>query len=190
MNIVDRVKKIILQPKQEWQVISAEPHTVQTLYTQDVMILAAIPAVASVIGLSLVGIGIYRVPIPAGIAHLIVTYVLGLGSVYAVALIIDALAPQFGSEKNLLQSLKVAAFAPTAAWVAGIFHIIPALGILAVIGGLYSLYLLYLGLAALKKTPEDKAVPYTVVVIICVIVLWVVIGAIAALAIPSPVRGF
>lgn len=190
MNLVDRAKNIIVQPKQEWAVIDGEAHTVQGLYTQYVMILAAIPAVATFIGYSLVGFGSFRLSIAAGLANAILGYVLSLASVYAIALIIDALAPQFGGEKNFIQSLKVAAFAPTAAWVAGIFNILPVLGILALIGALYSLYTLYVGLPILKKTPADKAVPYTVVVIIAAIVLWIVIGAVAALTMPSPVRGF
>jgi hypothetical protein len=193
MNLVDRAKNILLQPKQEWQVIAAEPATVQGLYTQYVMILAAIPAVASFIGMSLVGFtgfGVsYRVPIGAGIAHMVVSYLLSLGMVYVLALIIDALAPSFGGEKNFIQSLKIAAFAPTASWLAGIFNILPALAILNLLG-LYSLYLLYTGIPLLKKTPEDKAVPYTVVVIIAAIVLGVLIAALAGLAIPSQVRGF
>src|SRR4030095_6665677 len=109
MNLVDRVKKILIQPKEEWKVIVTEPHTVQDIFTSYVMILAAIPAVAGFIGLSLVGIGgfgvTYRVPIGSGIAYMIIQYALGLGSVYATALIIDALAPQFGSEKDFMQSL-------------------------------------------------------------------------------------
>jgi uncharacterized membrane-anchored protein len=116
--------------------------------------------------------------------------VLALGSVYALAMIIDALAPQFDAEKDFMQSLKVAAFFPTAAWVTGIFNILPALGILAIVGGLYSLYLLYLGLGELKRTPDEKMVAYTAVVLISAIVLWVVIAVITALAIPGPVRGF
>jgi len=194
MNLVDRAKKIVLQPKQEWQVIANEPQTVQGIYTQYVMILAAIPAVAAFVGFSLIGMSgfgaSYRMPIAAGVAHMIVSYVLALGMVYVLALIIDALAPTFAGQKNFMQALKVAAFAPTASWLAGVFYIIPALGILAVIGGLYSLYLLYLGLAPLMKTPEDKSVPYTVVVILVAIVLTFVVGAVSALVLPSPVRGF
>jgi hypothetical protein len=193
MNLVDRAKKILLQPKAEWAVIAAEPHTVQDLYTQYVMILAAIPAVATFIGLSLIGYSgfgfSYRVPIGSGIAYMVLSYVLTLGSVYVLALVIDGLAPTFGGEKNLVQAMKVAAFAPTAAWLAGIFQILPALSILALLG-LYSLYLLYTGLAPLMKVPEEKAVPYTAIVIIAVLVIWVVIGALAGLAIPARARGF
>ena len=194
MNLVERAKNIILKPKQEWQVIAAEPHTVQGLYTQYVMILAAIPAVAAFIGFSLIGtsgFGVsYRLPIAAGVAHMIVSYVLSLGMVYVLALIIDALAPTFGGQKNFMQAFKVAAFAPTASWLAGIFYIVPALGILAVLGGLYSLFLLYAGLAPLMKTSQEKSIAYTVVVILAAIVLTVIIGAVSALVLPGPVRGF
>ena len=193
MNLVDRAKKILLQPKTEWPVIAAEPHTVQGLYTGYVMILAAIPAVASFIGYSLIGVSMlgasYRWPITNGIAHLVVSYLLSLGWVYVLALIIDALAPNFGGEKNFMQALKVSAFSPTAMWIAGIFSIIPLLAILGIVG-LYSLYLLYMGLPVLMKTPEDKAVPYTVVVIIVAIVLAIIVGALAGLVVPSPMRGY
>ena len=67
----------------------------------------------------------------------------------------------------------------TAAWIAGIFGIIPALAILGILG-LYSLYLLYLGLPRLMRVSEDKAVGYTVVVIVAAIVLWFIVGMIVA----------
>ena len=193
MNIVDRVKNLLLQPKVEWPVIDAEPHTVQGLYTQYVMILAAIGPVAAFIGYSLIGVSgfgfSYRVPIAAGLAHMVMSYLLTLGSVYVMALVIDALAPTFGGTKNFMQAFKVAAFAPTAAWIAGIFAIIPMLGILALVG-LYSVYLLYLGLPLLMKVPSEKAVPYLVVLVVVFIVVGVVIAALSALVMPGPMRGF
>jgi len=193
MNLVDRVKKIIVQPKQEWRVIDGESYTVQDLYLRYVMILAAIPAVASFIGWSLVGIGAFgstfRVPIGAGVAHMVLGFLLSLGAVYVLALIIDAFAPKFEGQKNFMQALKVAAFSSTASWLAGVFYVVPALSILGLLG-LYSLYILFIGLPILMKTPEDKSLPYTVVVMVAVIVIVVVIRAVAALTIPGPVRGF
>jgi hypothetical protein len=193
MDIVERAKNILLSPKSEWEKISGETHTVHGLYTGWIMILAAIPAIAAFIGLSIIGgsvLGIsYRVPITAGIAHLLVSYVLSLGSVYVFALIIDALAPSFGGEKNFMQAFKVAAFTPTASWLAGVFSILPPLSILGILG-LYSLYLLYVGLPKLMKAPEEKALGYTAVVIIIAIVISLVIMAVSSLAIPGQMRGF
>jgi hypothetical protein len=193
VNLVERAKSLLLTPAAEWDKISSETHTVQGLYTGWIMVLAAIPAIASFIGFSLVGVGAfgfsYRVPVMSGIAHAVASYLLSLGTVYVFALIIDALSPSFGGEKNFMQAFKVAAFAPVASWLAGAFHILPALSILALLG-LYSLYLLYVGLPRLMRTPPEKAMPYTIVVIIVGIVISVVVGALTGLMLPGRAGGF
>jgi hypothetical protein len=183
MALIDRVKRILLAPKEEWPVIDAEQASVGSLYTGYILPLAAIGPVASIIGWSVFGmklpfVGSYRMPIGFGVRNAVVVYVLGLIGVFVLGLIIDALAPTFGGQKNQIQGLKVAAYSYTAAWVGGIFSLIPALAILGLLASLYSLYLLYLGLPVLMKAPQEKAIGYTVVVIIVAIVLWIVIGAI------------
>jgi hypothetical protein len=40
------------------------------------------------------------------------------------------------------------------------------------------------------KTPEDKAIPYIVIVIMAAIVLVVVVKVVVDLTIPAPIRGF
>ncbi|MCM2328135.1 MAG: YIP1 family protein [Lysobacter sp.] len=188
MNLVDRAKNLILTPAAEWDRISAETHTVQGLYTGWIMILAAIPAIAAFIGYSIIGIGVfgtsYRVPLVSGLSSAIATYLLTLGGVYVFALVIDALSPTFGGEKNFMQAFKVAAFAPVASWLAGVFSILPALSILGLLG-LYSLYLLYVGLPRLMKTPAEKALPYTVVAILVGIVISLIAGAVSAFMLPG-----
>lgn len=179
MALMERAKNILFQPKQEWPVIDTEQATVGSLYTGYIIPLAAIGPVATLIGWSVFGLripflGSIRMPISAGIRVALIQYAGALVGTFVLALIIDALAPTFGGQKNQIQALKVAAYSATAAWVAGIFGIIPALAILGLVG-LYSLYLLYLGLPALMKAPQDKAMGYTVVVIVVAIVLAVVI---------------
>ncbi|HET7731183.1 MAG TPA: Yip1 family protein [Usitatibacter sp.] len=189
MNVVDRAKNLIMQPKQEWPAIEAEPMTMQEIYTQYVIILAAIGPIASFIGYSLVGIRGYRVPIGPGIAYMVLSYVLLLGAVYVLALVIDAFAPKFGGVQDFDSALKVAAFSPTAAWLASVFSIVPLLGILGILG-LYSVYLLYLGLPMLMRVPEEKSIPYLLVVVIAVLIIGVAVTIVAGLAIPAPLRGF
>ncbi len=193
MALVDRTKKILLSPKQEWQTIDAEAASVGGLYTRYIVPLAAIGPVASIIGTSIFGIrlpfaGTYRVPIGIAVRQGIAQYVMALIGVFVLALIIEALAPTFGGQKNRLQALKVAAYSSTAAWVVGIVGLIPALGLLGLLG-LYSLYLLYLGLPTLMKAPPEKAMGYTVVVIICAVVLFFAIGMIVARFGVRPVVG-
>ena len=183
MNIIERIKGILLRPQEEWQTIAGETTPIVDLYKNYIIVLAAIGPVASFIGLSLVGVslpmvGSYRVPIATGILHAVVQYVLTLAGVYVLALIIDALAPTFSGEKNIDQAFKLATYSYTPGWLVGIFTLIPALGILAILG-LYGVYLLYIGLPVMMKSPKEKSIGYTVAVIVAAIIIFVVIGAIS-----------
>lgn len=183
MNLVDRVKRILLSPRTEWEVIDAEQTTPAALYTGYIAPLAAIGPIAQLIGYSVFGItvpfmGTYKVPFGSALTGAIISYVLTLVGTYILALIIDGLAPTFNGQRNQIQALKVAAYSSTASWVAGIFALIPGLRLLGILG-LYSLYLLYLGLPVLQKTPRDKALPYTAVVVLAAIVLFMIVGLIA-----------
>ena len=172
MNLVERVKAILLQPKSEWPVIEREPGDAGYLFTNYVCIVSAIPAVCSFIGTVIAGFGIV-----GGLMYAVVTYVLGLVGVFVMAYVIDFLAGTFNGQKNLDNAMKVSAYAPTAAWVAGVFNIIPALSVLGILG-LYSVYLLHTGIAALMKPPEGKTIIYTIAVIVCLFVVYLVVFSI------------
>lgn len=182
-GLVERVKNILLRPAQEWERIDSEPAATGQIYRNYVLPLAAIPVVAELIGSLVFGHSVfgftYRPSFGSALGSAIVQYGLSLLAVLVLALIIDGLAPTFNATRNRLQALKVAAYSATAAWVAGIFALIPAIAVLSILG-LYSLYLLYLGLPRLMKAPQEKALPYTAVVIAASVVLWLIIGALVA----------
>ncbi len=188
MNLIERVKNILLQPKETWVVIESETTDAATLYTQYAMILAAIPAVCGFIGLSLIGFSAFgvsvRIPFVSGLVNMVVSYVLSLVGVFVLGLIINALAPTFGGQKSAIQALKVAVYASTAAMVGGVFSLLPALSMLGLLAALYSIYLLYTGLPVLMRSAPEKSVVYTVVVIIAAIVMGVIIGAISSVFMP------
>jgi hypothetical protein len=182
MELVKRAQGIILKPKDEWNVIKDEPTTVPQLFTQYAVILAAIPAVAMFIGWALLG---FRSPFVGGswtgraLLFAIFSYIFGLVSVYVFGFVINALAPNFGSTQSLPMAMKLAVYSMTPAWVAGIFHIIPALGILAILGSLYGIYVLYLGFnQPLMGTPKEKATGYLIVSVVVMIVLMVIVQVI------------
>lgn len=195
-SLVDRVRNIIMRPNLEWPVIDAEPSTIADIYRSYVVILAAIPPLASAIGQLVFGFrffGIVYRPSPAHvISQAVVQYLLSLAMVYVMALIIEALAPSFGGTKNRVAAFKVAAYATTASWLAGIFGIIPNLAFLSILG-LYSLYLYYTGLPVLMKVPADKAVVYVIAIIVAAIILFFVVAAITAAVVgafaPLPTAG-
>lgn len=187
--LIARVQKLLLSPGTEWDVIAGEDANMQRIYTNHVGPLVVAAAIAAAIGMSVIGIsfgfGTYRVPLGAALGQAILQIVLGLGGVYVTGLVINALAPQFGGTADAGQAFKVAAYSPTASWVAGLVMILPQLGIVALIGALYSLYLLYVGLPKLMKPAPDKAIVYTIAVVVVMIVIYIVIGAISAMMVPS-----
>lgn len=190
MNIVKRVKKILLEPKKEWEIISRETTNTSELYKSYIMPLAAIGPVASIIGMSIAGLsipfaGTFRLPITTSVGSAVVQYILSLVGVYVLALIVDFLAPNFYGEKNINQALKLAAYSYTAGWLSGIFMIVPALGFFMILG-LYGLYLIYTGIPILMKAPREKALVYTVTVVIAAVIISVIIGWASRLFISYP----
>jgi Yip1-like protein len=194
MSIIDRVKNICLTPNTEWPIIASEPSSTGSLIGGYVAPLAAVGAVAGLIGGSIIGqsglfTGTYRVPLAAGLVLACWTVIGAIIGVVLIAFIINALAPTFGGEKNSGRAMKVAVYSFTPAWVAGVLQIIPALGILGILAGLYGLYLLYLGLPVLMKAPRDKAAGYTVVTVVCAIVVMAVVTAVGGLMIGAGAMG-
>jgi hypothetical protein len=190
MNIVERVKKILLEPKKEWEIISRETTNTSELYKSYIMPLAAIGPVASIIGMSIVGIsmpfgGAFRLPLTTAVGSAVVQYVLGLVGVYLLAMIVDFLAPTFSGEKNSDQALKLAAYSYTAGWLSGIFVMSPALGFFMILG-LYGLYLIYTGIPVLMKAPQEKALGYTVTVVIAAVIISVIVAWASRLFISYP----
>jgi len=188
MNLVDRAKNIMLTPKTEWPVIAAEAPNTTAIMTGYVLPLALIPAVATVIGTGLIG-GIMGTSLTWGIGMGVVSFISTVLGVYLTALVMNILAPNFGSEKDFGRAMQTVAYSYTPAWVAGILNIIPAIGWLGALLGLYGLYLMYLGLPHTMKTPQDKVILYLIVTIIVLVIVFAILGAILG-GIMAAVLGF
>lgn len=185
-GLIERAKNMLLTPKTEWAVVEPEPTSIAALYTGYVIPLAALAAVMSFVRLSLIGFGnpfgaAFRTPILTGLVYALVSFGFGLLGLYLVGLIINGLAPTFGGERNQRQALKTAAYAFTPAWLSTVFSLLPAFAsLLQLAAGLYGIYLLYLGLPLLMRSARDKAVGYTVTVVLCTLLMGIVLGALSA----------
>ena len=176
MEIIDRVKNVLVSPKTEWQAIEAENAPHAKVFTSYVVLLALIPAVASFIGYGLFG---HSVLLGWGLRQAIMQYLLMLGGTYVTAYVIDFLAENFGAKKDFNRAFSLVAYSYTPMFVASIFLILPSLAWLAMLaGGIYGLYLLYIGLQPMMKAPAEKQTSYFVVSLIVLIVVWAVLGAI------------
>jgi hypothetical protein len=176
-RLVARVKAILLSPQTEWPVIARQPADTSALLTRYVAILALIPALARFIGTSVIG---GYAPVLSGLAAAILGYVLTVVVVFVVALIVDALAPYFHAQRDFGSALKLTVYSYTPVWLAGIFLLVPGLSFLAILG-LYGLYLMWLGLPPLMRSPLDKSGLYAAAVVLCALLLAIAVAAIQAL---------
>jgi hypothetical protein len=188
-NLVARVKNLLLSPNAEWDVIDQETVTPRRLLVAYVIPLAAMPAIATVFGLAVLGVDVagdrIRAPWLWMLASAALFFAMSIIGVLVFAALLNALAPSFGAERNYGQALKVSGYSITWAMVAGIATAVPALGIVALIGASYSLYLLFLGVPKLMKPPPDSAVNYSIVATACALGLGLFVG-LAAMATIGP----
>jgi hypothetical protein len=166
-----RVKGILSAPQSEWLLIARECTTPARLYIRYVIPLAALAALVALLRVWLVS----RAPLLSALVLSTLTLGCELLGVYLVSLIINALAPSFRAARNQQQALKVATYAFTPVWVAAIFVPFPSLSTpMQLLGGLYHIYLLYLGLSVVMKSPRDRALGYATTVVLSSIILGIV----------------
>ncbi len=182
MNLVERVKNILVNPKTEWEVIEKESTPVQELVTGYLLILALLPFFGNLIGYWLVG---YRVPFVGyesgfglGLRHGIIAFASPVIAAFIAAFVINSLAPSFSSIKDFRRAMQLVVYSFTPSLVAGILMIIPSLGIIATLAGIYGLYILYVGMKPIMKTPDEKVTSYFIVSLLVIIVASLVVGAI------------
>jgi hypothetical protein len=174
MDIVARARGLITRPREEWQAIAGEPSDTAGLFKNYVAPLSAIPAVAGFIGVALFA-RMFAVVLPGFslgglLVQTVVSYLLGLVAVWVFGKIVQALAPRFGGTGEEAPAMKLAAYSPTAMWLAGVFALVPPLGIFALLG-LYSFYILYKGVPVVAGVPEDKALVFTLALVACAVAL-------------------
>ena len=183
MDLINRVKQILVSPKTEWQTIDGENDSHVVVLTKYVLLLAAIPAVAAFIGYGLIGYSVFGhhfASINLGIRQAIIQYITMVGGVYFAALVINLLAENFGSKKNFDKAFSLVAYAYTPAFVGGIFYIYHSLTVLASLASIYSLYLLYIGLAPMMKTSDDKRTVYFVVSLLVMVAAFFILSLVLA----------
>jgi hypothetical protein len=136
-------------------------------------------AIAAFIGYGLIGFNVFGFRVSGvnwGLYQALTILIGAIVSVYITALVVDMLAPSFGSQKNFNRSVQLVAYSFTPMWIGGILAIFPPIALIGGLFGLYGLYLLYIGLPKLKLTPPDKQIGYFVVTLIVTLVVYFVIA--------------
>ena len=182
-SIINTAKQFIVNPKLEWEVAKQDSDSAQQHVMKYVLPLALISAVAIFIGVGLIGYRVlgYRVQsVSGGLAQAIMSLASILIGVYLSGFVIHKLAPTFNTTVSLDKAVKLVGFSYTAILLAGILNIFPPLAFFTFVGGLYSLYILYIGFKPMTNVSEEKSTSYFIVSLLVIVAVYVIIGIILA----------
>ena len=203
MELFERIKTLLFNPKEEWTIIEAENAHHSKVVVGHLLILALIPAVAifvnhywtwtealakatepysrnGVISPEIIERIKAQFPFDAkmGIIWAVQQLILILGGAYIAAVVINALSDQFGSAKDFDRTFSLVAYSYTPLCIAGILYIYNPFAWLVPYAGLYGLYLLYTGLDIQLKPPAEKRTVCFIISLIAVIAVWVILSKI------------
>ncbi|HHW80580.1 MAG TPA: YIP1 family protein [Bacteroidales bacterium] len=182
-KIISTAKQFIVSPKSEWEVVKEDEDTAHQHVMKYVLPLALISAVAIFIGVGLIGYRVlgYRVQsVSGGLAQAIMSLASILIGVYLSGFVIHKLAPTFDTTVSLDKAVKLVGFSYTAILLAGILNIFPPLAFLTFLGGLYSLYILYIGFKPMTNVSDEKSTSYFIVSLLVIVGVYVIIGVVLA----------
>jgi len=166
-KLINEIKELLLHPVQLFQRVKEEQATQVEITKTFLIYVAAIPAAAGFLGKVIIGQNIafvryYHVPFFSGLIWAVLLFVFSILGIYAVAFIVNYLSPKFGGVHDDLGAFKLTLYSFIPLFVLGISSLVPALAGLYILG-LYGVYLFYIGLPVLMQVPEEKALPFTVV---------------------------
>jgi hypothetical protein len=179
-TIVERVKWLVLKPKETWIVIQGEESPSAALISNFLIPLAGAAAFATFVGRWIVGIpipfaGVYRFSFGASLLSAFFQYLLyGIG-ICVAGMAVSRLAPYFGMARNDQKGFLLSLYSFTPLVAAGLINLLPSFSNLIVFAGLYGLYILSLGIPILMTPPKEKALPYTILVILVMVILYWII---------------
>ena len=183
---LNRVRNIILRPRQEWSVIKTEQSSHYQILFRYVAILTLLPIFAvtypvfrdfltySKESLIYRSAATYSLLVGAG------WYVLNLVNVFIIGALFQGLFPVFAATDDKVRGLKISAYAATPLWIAISLTIIPYVLFdwLALVALFHSIYLMYLAVTILMDIPKKRAAWYTVVTVLASGTMIVVIDSV------------
>jgi hypothetical protein len=182
--ILSRAYGLLRDPRGEWEQIRKEETSVAAILIGYVAPLAAIPPVCGLIGTFLFGYRaagqVVRPELSAALVGTLISFIISVAMVFLLGILINAVAENFDGDRDDLAAQKVAAYSLTPTFLSGLFSLWPPLWWLSLVAIAASAFLLYRGLPALMKAPEDRAMGYAATVAVAALVSFILLFAVSA----------
>jgi hypothetical protein len=172
-NLLEKVKGILFDPANSWQKVKEEKIDIKQFLFSYVLILAAIGPVSQFIGYVIIGRAFgFRLSFFGGLFNLILSYVVSIAGIALASFIMGQLSLSLNYKKDFIEHFKLISYSLTPYWILSVFYIIPPISAIAIIGGLYSLYLLYLGTPIVIEVPKEKIIIYIIILVIILFIIY------------------
>lgn len=188
--LATRVGRLMLHPSAEFARLSSSTEAMKTVFAGWMLPLVSVMVVANLLVAAVFGISSFTGSV--GIRwsidfadlpnYALPVFAQSLVMPFVMAAVINLLAAPFGAQKNYVQALRTAAYVATPAWIVGIFgpawhqsgfqSVAPPRSWALFIGAFWSIYFLFRALVPMMKTPPRRVLPYTLVVVAVMLVLW------------------
>lgn len=169
-HIVNRAKLVFTQPDTCWDAIVAENKPAKDIIIGYVLPFAVLGAISYFISMGILGIhtplGTIRMPIISTFVSAVITCIFTPVSVLAFGWIASMLAPKFGGTSHFDRGVALAAYSMTPAFIGSILMIVPIVGMIASLIGLYGVYIFYRGASKMLGVPSEKQILFTVVTLV------------------------
>ena len=190
-EIKTRATLVLKNPKGVWASIKSDGESTTDLFKKYFVFMAAIPVVCGLVGMIVFGfpgVGTFvKVNTGASIVHAVFQYALALAAPIVAGAISAIVAPKFGGSSDQSAATKLFVYSATASQLGGALSLIPALGLLAIIPGIYSLYTLYQGISPMIEVAAEKKIIYIVVMIVAMIVVFGLLNVVVMGMLPPAV---
>lgn len=162
MEALRRITYLVFRPAAEWALIAREPTSVDVMLRRYILPLSALAPIATFIGMTVFDGSWdadqgYLVP-PDQIFNAAATTFFGIvGSIFALAAIMALIAPMYQSKRDYLGALKVAAHGASPLLLSGVTLVLPAMIVVSMVALCHTLFLYYVGSAAVLQIRKDQA---------------------------------
>lgn len=166
--LINKVKEIIINPVQAWENIKHDTDDKQEILLKFALPLIVLGSVTTFIGSASFGLGHSTY---IGFMSAIAYFISSVAGIYISAIVINELAQNFGSEKNLNNSFKLVIYSSSASFLATIISSLHPMLSFVGLFGLYSIYIFWLGVKPMMNTPEDKKLGFVVISALIIITI-------------------
>lgn len=181
--LIKRTTNILIRPVDEWQVIEKENTEKWSVISGYALPYIVVIALANAAGSLMFSLGFFSVTYV--IATTVVSALVPLAGIFISAYIINALAPGFGSTRNIDNAFKLVIYSYTASFIVSIVTGLLPFLIFISVAGFYSIYILWAGFPYMMKTPENKNAGYAIVSILIIIGVYSVLAMTSAFIIAT-----